>query len=271
VPRNAARVPAATACRWTLCQMAADPSDPCGMGWPTNTERTDACAGRSRSIYAARTRATGSSNGNAAFVVTGHHRPGPLFGREPGHVTVRWTMTWATSGVRACLWSSVLACMGCGSRPAATPEAQATSSDDAAASGEVAGTNEDSVTYTHGVDTCCGQGHGLSCCTADAGLLGFALDGSVFGAGSGRTEANCFQYGGVSGACYNQDSTFEAKNSCAICCAGLTHVSPLVVNDGDAGQACMLAGPPSAFTCVPCGNGTCDPDENHCTCPADCP
>ncbi|MBN2495677.1 MAG: hypothetical protein JXR96_13875 [Deltaproteobacteria bacterium] len=23
--------------------------------------------------------------------------------------------------------------------------------------------------------------------------------------------------------------------------------------------------------CVPCGNGTCDPDESHCNCPADCP
>jgi hypothetical protein len=23
--------------------------------------------------------------------------------------------------------------------------------------------------------------------------------------------------------------------------------------------------------CVPCGNGTCDPDESHCNCPGDCP
>jgi hypothetical protein len=149
--------------------------------------------------------------------------------------------------------------------PGVAPGSPTTSEGDAAAVVDGAGT------YHHGVYTCCGAGQGVSCCTADAGLLGFAADGAVFGDRAGHNEANCFQYGGSAGVCYGDNAMFDAKDTCAVCCAGLAPVSQLAVSDGGAVPACVLVGAPSAFACVPCGNGTCDPDENHCTCPADCP
>ena len=128
-------------------------------------------------------------------------------------------------------------------------------------------------TYHHGVYTCCGPDAGLTCCTADAGLLGYAIepDGAVvkYGGISGSTEANCLHYGGDLGACAGVGVQYDGKDECALCCPGLTRVNVIIPTDG--GNACSADEVTGFFTCVPCGNGICDPSENHCTCPADCP
>jgi hypothetical protein len=132
-------------------------------------------------------------------------------------------------------------------------------------------------TYHHGVYTCCGPDAGLTCCTADAGLLGYAIepDGAIVKYGGlpvgsiEPTQANCFRYGGDVGACTGVGFLYDGKDACALCCPGLTRVNPMAPTDG--GGACAESSAPSAFTCVPCGNGVCEPSENRCTCPADCP
>ncbi len=128
--------------------------------------------------------------------------------------------------------------------------------------------------YRQGSNMCCGAGQGLTCCTADAGLLGYDVlsDGAIVAVGDLEIgfEANCFQYGGFLGACAGDGVEFDGKDPCVVCCAGLVRIHPILL--GDAGPAaCMDVTPPSIFRCVPCGNGVCDPDENRCTCPADCP
>ena len=44
--------------------------------------------------------------------------------------------------------------------------------------------------------------------------------------------------------------------------------------DGDTYQGlpegCTVTGPVDGKLCLPCGNGTCDPDEGYCNCPDDC-
>ncbi|RZA07523.1 MAG: hypothetical protein EOP11_07440 [Proteobacteria bacterium] len=47
------------------------------------------------------------------------------------------------------------------------------------------------------------------------------------------------------------------------CCAGLVDRESV----GVCGQG---GGGAYAYTCVPCGNGACDPGENHCNCAEDC-
>lgn len=142
---------------------------------------------------------------------------------------------------------------------------------------------EDSGTYhSGGGSTCCGPGQGLACCTADAGLWGYdyAPDGAVIVVGDvaemagGTVPANCFRYGGILGACAGDGEQFDGKDACTLCCPGLTPVIKAVAGGGDAGDAgpsCVPAVPVSLFTCMPCGNGVCDTEENHCTCPGDCP
>jgi len=97
--------------------------------------------------------------------------------------------------------------------------------DDGAASQEDSGTYHSGSAYT-----CCGPGNGLTCCTADAGLLGYDVrsDGAIVGFGArpgGTTEANCFQYGGILGACADVGVQFDGKEPCVLCCPGLVRVN----------------------------------------------
>lgn len=136
------------------------------------------------------------------------------------------------------------------------------------------GTLDGSGTYHSGsAYTCCGPGKGLTCCTADAGLLGYDVqpDGAIVGFGArpgGTTEANCFQYGGIINACAEVGVQFDGKDPCVLCCPGLVRVDVFLPSDAGA-EACQSA--ISIFECLPCGNGICELEENHCTCPADCP
>jgi hypothetical protein len=140
--------------------------------------------------------------------------------------------------------------------------------------GSVAAAEADSGIYHQGSGyTCCGPGKGVMCCTADAGLLGYEIepDGAIVAFGrerSGSTEANCFEYGGSAGTCATEGQAFDAKDICSLCCAGLSRVNPMAPDDAG---TCSPSAPPSVFTCLPCGDGTCEPSENHCTCPNDRP
>lgn len=132
---------------------------------------------------------------------------------------------------------------------------------------------DDSGTYRSGsAYTCCGAGRGVTCCTADAGLLGYEVqpDGAIMPVGDLRAgpEANCFQYGGVVGKCAGEGVTFDGKDACVLCCQGLVRVNEFILSDASP-DACVPV--LSIFACLPCGNGICDPEENPCTCPADCP
>jgi hypothetical protein len=130
----------------------------------------------------------------------------------------------------------------------------------------------DSGVYHQGVYTCCGPNDGVSCCTADAGLLGYETlaDGAIVSHGArpdNKTEANCFHYGGTANSCTPRGSSREGKDICSLCCDGLTAVSPMeLASDG----SCTQTAPISLLKCLPCGNGICDPDEDKCSCPADC-
>lgn len=121
---------------------------------------------------------------------------------------------------------------------------------------------DDSGTYRlNSGDTCCGPGKALSCCTAEAGLLGYerAPDGAWYPVGDRPgpvKEANCYTYGGPFGACVAEGHTFDGKMLCAICCEGLSRQ-----------HRCDDI----FFTCMACGNGVWDPGEDHCGCPEDCP
>jgi hypothetical protein len=123
---------------------------------------------------------------------------------------------------------------------------------------------ESSGVYMDGVDTCCGPEQGLGCCTADAGLTAYdvAPDGSITKIGDQtRQMANCFRYGGT-GACSASGHVFDAKETCSICCGGLSRINA---------SLCDKSAPPSLFVCLPCGNGVCDEGESSCSCPEDCP
>lgn len=170
---------------------------------------------------------------------------------------------------RTYLCSGMLALVGCAG-VSGSPPVGAMMSADAATERDAPVALEGGGTYHHGVYTCCGPGQGVSCCTADAGLLGYASDGAVSGDTSGRTEANCFQYGGGAGSCYDNGAMFDGKDSCALCCAGLRPVKPLGPNRSYPDGPCILTSAISAFVCLPCGNGICDSYENSCSCPEDC-
>lgn len=200
-----------------------------------------------------------NANGPAARILPVLRRPWLRLGTTM--VVFGGMRAWPARGVLACAGN--LSLLSCATGPGAAPGLSTTSPTTDSAPGS-------DGTYLRGVYTCCGPGRGVSCCTADAGLLGYALDGAVFGGRPGQTEANCFQYGGTAGACYDNGAMFDAKDVCALCCSGLERVNALAPNDAGTGPACLLVGPPSAMTCVPCGNRICDPDENSCTCPADC-
>jgi hypothetical protein len=165
----------------------------------------------------------------------------------------------------------ILAMPGCGPGtrvPIAAPDSSVAS--------DTAAPEDDSGTYRSGSsNTCCGLGSGLTCCTADSGLLGYDVkpDGAIVAVGArtgGGTEANCFQYGGIVGTCAGDGLQFDGKEPCVVCCPGLKRVNQAVANDGGVGpDACMqILG---IFSCLPCGDGICEPDENQCTCPIDCP
>jgi hypothetical protein len=144
-----------------------------------------------------------------------------------------------------------------------------------AADGYDSASDNDVGTYQHGVYTCCGPGKGLTCCKASKGLLGYEVesDGAVvaYGHRTDATSANCFRYGGHAGACLPANGQFDGKDICSICCPGLTAANQLAPVQGDSGTSCELTGIPSLFTCIECGNGICESNENECTCPADCP
>lgn len=127
--------------------------------------------------------------------------------------------------------------------------------------------DEDAGTRQDGVYTCCAPGKGVTCCTADAGLLGydFLPDGAVVvhGAAPGRTEANCFP---DLGTCVPNGEPIDGKVICLSCCDGLVNI-PAVAPD-DAG-ACMPTGV-GLVICAPCGDGVCSATENRCNCPSDC-
>lgn len=131
----------------------------------------------------------------------------------------------------------------------------------------------DSGGYTQGVYTCCAEGTGVSCCTAERGLLAYEVqaDGAVRAVGAradGQTSANCFQYGGVKTTCTGAGEFFERKDICAICCDGLATLEPSEPSDGGGCGPGSL--PPSAGLCAACGNSNCEAGETRCNCPADC-
>jgi len=119
-----------------------------------------------------------------------------------------------------------------------------------------AGGDASSGRYRSGPYTCCAEGEGRSCCPPE----------TLPDPSAGRT-ATCFQYGGVRGACTGAGGTLEAKDVCAICCAGLTRISLDAPGDGG---ACESTAPPSLFLCAACGDGVCSEGENRCNCPGDC-
>lgn|GEM_PF-2015156 len=184
---------------------------------------------------------------------------------------VKFLMTHARRAFGALSVAGAL--LGCGSNSRLPVDTM--NGEDGAANGDAsAAAIEDAGTYHQGVYTCCGAGRGLSCCAEEPGLLGYDVqpDGGIVAVGDlhdGSTEANCFRYGGASGACAGNGDMFDGKDICSICCPGLVRTNQ-VAPSGD-GSTCVQAGPVSLFVCLPCGNGVCETTENHCTCPADCP
>lgn len=129
----------------------------------------------------------------------------------------------------------------------------------------------DEASYPDGVNTCCGKGGGLTCCTAAAGLQGYEIlsDGGIVKHGDhpGHTEANCFQYGGGLGACTVEGDVLERRDICSVCCLEL-----LPIDTYCAGGPCVPGGPfaPSIKVCTRCGDGQCGLGESHGNCPQDC-
>ncbi|MDF2694788.1 MAG: hypothetical protein K0S65_3171 [Labilithrix sp.] len=118
--------------------------------------------------------------------------------------------------------------------------------------------------YRQGVNLCCGEGKGLTCCPPE--MLPDSDAGRV---------STCFQYGGVRGKCQAHGEHVEAKDICSTCCEGLTRTENLRMVPGGpirVGNAeCEPTAGASVFFCLPCGNGTCDDGEDPCNCPSDCP
>lgn len=174
------------------------------------------------------------------------------------------------------------AAIGCGSGTPRLTAPDGGATNDATVAGDAAAPEGDSGTYHSGSNTCCGPGRSATCCTADAGLRGvdYAPDGAIeiFGARPGGvTESNCFRYGGIFGTCASEGAQFDGKEACVVCCPGLVRVNEAMPNDGGFGSTDGDLGPGACFqilgifACLPCGDGICEPSENHCTCPADCP
>jgi len=88
---------------------------------------------------------------------------------------------------------------------------------------------------------CCLPGEGKTCCA------GVHL---------------CYEYGGYRGDCVGPGGGFDGKDSCALCCPGLTRASIDCVDSP--GFAI------SGFVCISCGDGVCGAAENACNCPSDC-
>jgi hypothetical protein len=115
-------------------------------------------------------------------------------------------------------------------------------SDDASPDSEVDGR------YHQGPYLCCAPGEDRACCV-------------------GQPQGTCFRYGGVLGACVKEGSTRSPKDTCEICCDGLSNIF-LTIDDAG---TCESNGPPDIFYCAACGDGICGVAENRCNCPADCP
>ncbi len=129
-----------------------------------------------------------------------------------------------------------------------------------------AGSSQDAgAPYQQGTYWCCPEGNGLACCAAKSGLLGIGLQedgGFSFVGDRSLTSANCFQYGGTSGACTAEGQTLERKDICSICCPGLAMLDTYC---GGADPDCVvgLDGAPSLKVCTRCGDGTCGTGESN--------
>jgi hypothetical protein len=204
-----------------------------------------------------------------------------------------WRLVSLVTTLAACGISTLIACgtsststsldPGSNNVDGSTGSREATSSPDAnlGSSDAGGGTRADGEasaddTYMDGIYTCCGKNAGLTCCTADAGLLGYELlpDGNIITHGDrpGSTEANCFQYGGVINECTAEGDFLDRHDTCAICCPGLTPIDAWC-GDGpcvetDSGDPPPL---PSMKYCARCGDGQCGAGESHRNCPHDCP
>ena len=101
--------------------------------------------------------------------------------------------------------------------------------------------------YHQGPYLCCAADEGKACCV-------------------GQPQGTCFPYGGVLGACIKEGKTRSVKDTCEICCDGLSSIDLIIEDAG----LCQAIGPPDLFYCASCGDGVCGVAENRCNCPADC-
>jgi hypothetical protein len=110
-------------------------------------------------------------------------------------------------------------------------------------------------TYEDGIYHCCAFGDGTDCC-------------------NGYEQGMCFTYGGIYDQCIPAGETISGKVICSLCCDGLIEVEDMQVTDevfADYPKGCGPSDKPIDFLiCLPCGNGTCDENENRCNCPNDC-
>lgn len=164
--------------------------------------------------------------------------------------------------------------VACGSdSPATVTGDDASRADGSSPETEGGASSSDDGVYKDGDYTCCGEGKGLTCCSADAGLLGYESlpDGNIvqWGGRPGTdTTANCFGYGGVANACAAEGEVIDRKDICSICCDGLGTIE----SQCDMGP-CVDGGTSYGYSqqiCARCGNGECGPGESHGNCPEDC-
>jgi len=126
------------------------------------------------------------------------------------------------------------------------------------------------------------------CCSKNAGIMPNAyLAGDQCVATSDGSKGTCIDGWWKScgdGTCGEKENKCSCPRDCSVCikegeksastpfdppcCYGLTSVNP-----GNAPQAdgsCPTELPVGAKLCTNCGNGTCEPWENKCSCPRDC-
>ena len=136
------------------------------------------------------------------------------------------------------------------SKPAQNPDAGQSHPNDGGATPD-SGAPTVQGGYSDGVYQCCAPGAGENCCDDYA-------------------QGQCYSFGGIYGDCRQVGELIEGKVTCAICCEGLVRVAPQEPSGEDPSE-CVSKAPPSVFQCVPCGDNRCEPPENHCNCPKDCP
>jgi len=105
------------------------------------------------------------------------------------------------------------------------------------------------VAYLSGGAFCCEKGIGRACCPANK---------------------RCSEYGGALGACIPAGSSISSKDTCAICCDGMSAIFRMSLVDGK----CVSddTHPEEEWLCAACGDGMCSAaaGENVCSCPQDC-